>query len=164
MSSWIKLTASSFNSSYAPWTQRYNLLFTPFSWLRPLPWWELWLAESECGAVIARSAHSSLHLGVGLRILLATREISPFCSLSTATRPQSGILLLTCQIFPRYFRKILLTPFGLYIFPVNIFLCAKRERETRGGPAAKSFAFQQRGLWVFVRFFRGDRLSFFVGS
>lgn len=29
-------------------------------------------------AVTAREAHSSVHLGVGLRILLATREISPF--------------------------------------------------------------------------------------
>lgn len=58
------------------------------------------------------------------------------------------------------FWKILLTLTGLYVFPLWTFPPLCRERET----AAKSFAFQQRGLWVFVRFFFLDRLSFFVGE
>lgn len=46
-------------------------------------------------AVIARNAHSSVHLGVGLRILLATREISPFSTLSRATQPQIWDFFIT---------------------------------------------------------------------
>lgn len=93
--------------SYVPWTQRYNLLFTPFLKPRPRSERRLWLAESKCGAVIARSAHSSLHLGVGLRILLATREISPFCSLSTATRPPIWDFITSTYLpaFSCYFEK-----------------------------------------------------------
>lgn len=96
----------------------------------------LWLAESECGAVIARSAHSSLHLGVGLRILLATREISPFCSLSTATRPPSWDFITSpspVSFFTAIFEKSLVAlnwTFAFHFFPCELFfLCAQRERE-----------------------------------
>lgn len=44
-------------------------------------------------------------------------------------------------------------------FPTELFPPPCTERET----AAKSFEFQQRGLWGLCSFF-GDRLSFFVGA
>ena len=56
-----------------------------------------WLYLSA-DAVIARNAHSSVYLGVGLRILLATREISPFSTLSTAKATNLGFFITSLQL------------------------------------------------------------------
>lgn len=145
----------------------HNLLFTPFPNPAHCLRGGLWLAEPQCSAVIARSAHSSLHLGVGLRILLATRDISPFCSLSTATRHQSGILLLliTCQLFSVLFWNTLLTLTWtlLYNFPCELFfppLCADKT----GGESNEELCVSTKRLVGLCSFFWGDRLSFFVGA
>lgn len=140
----------------------FNLLFAPFCNPAHSLIGGLRLAESQCSAVIARSTHSSLHLGVGLRILLATRDISPFCCLSTATRPPNWDFI-TSNHLPALFwfsKKIPLTLTGLR-FAIRLWtfsLCRQTGRQQQ-----KSIAFQQRGLWVFVRFW-GDRLDFFVGA
>lgn len=64
-------------------------------------------------AVTAREAHSSVHLGVGLRILLATREISPF-SPCLQYGYKSGIFY--------YFFLLNLGSFFFFFFLLDFFL------------------------------------------
>lgn len=112
----------------------FNLLFAPFCNPAHSLIGGLRLAESQCSAVIARSTHSSLHLGVGLRILLATRDISPFCCLSTATRPPNWDFI-TSNHLPALFwfskkKSPSLSPDFASRFACELFLCADRQGDS----------------------------------
>ena len=104
-------------------------------------------------AVIARNAHSSVHLGVGLRILLATREISPFSTLSRATQSQIWdflLLLFTWQFFLRFTQFVHWDWTSITLrenFPKGA-ICKERANKK-----------EACGLCSFL-----DRLSFFVGA
>lgn len=102
------------------------------------------MVQCECGVVIARGAHSSLHLGVGLCILLTTRGISPFCSLSVATERGFYHLSFSASLLLLFPEILLFTGLCLSGWSVNFCVapsCAERETE------AECRGFQQRRLW-----------------
>lgn len=138
----------------APWTHRYNLLFTPFPKPRPsserrpvICWiwvrcrhrserpfisalgrWTPHLISNKGNFSILQPVFSDTATNLGFYYFSSPASFSP--AIKKKNPPHSNWTLLC-------------------IFPCELFFCAERVRET----AARSFAFQQRGLWVFVRFF-----------
>lgn len=164
---WVKRCQLKFSIILMYRERTYNLLFTPFRDSAHCVREGLWLAASPCSAVIARSAHSSVHWGVGLRILLATRDISPFCSLSTAPRTPIWDFIASNHLpaFSVLFWKILLTlswtlPCGTPPTPPP--LC----RQERGDSSSSEelCVSTKRLVGLCSCFFWGDRFSFFVGG
>lgn len=114
------------------------------------------MVQRECGAVIARSAHSSPHLGVGLRILLTTREISPFCSLSVATERGFYYVSFSASLLLLFPEILLITGLCSSGSVSELLLL----RAQSGRQKRRAVGFNKDACGVFVRVFL-DRLTFF---